>query len=101
LGAASLCLADNRLFLHGENGEVALVEPSPDAYKEKGRFSPPDRPQRKGPMEKAWTYPVVSNGCLYLRDHNMLWCYDVKTASYSSSEKPRGIGASTATVSKL
>ena len=29
-------------------------------------------------MEKAWAYPVVANGRLYLRDQNMLWCYDVK-----------------------
>jgi len=31
-------------------------------------------------MEKAWAYPVVANGRLYLRDHDTLWCYDVKAA---------------------
>lgn len=80
LGPASLCLADGRFYLHGENGEVGLVEPSPEGYREKGRFAPPDQPQRLGPMEKAWVYPVVANGLLYIRDHNLLWCYDVKTA---------------------
>jgi outer membrane protein assembly factor BamB len=80
LGAASVCAADGRLYLHGENGEVALVESSPEAYREKGRFSPPDRPSRSQPMEKSWAYPVVANGRLYLRDHNLLWCYDVKAA---------------------
>lgn len=83
LGAASLCLAGDRLYLHGENGEVALVEPSPDGYREKGRFTPPDQPKRSQPMEKAWVYPVVANGRLYLRDHHMLWCYDIKTSSPS------------------
>jgi outer membrane protein assembly factor BamB len=78
IGAASLCYADGRLYLHGENGEVALVEPSPDGYREKGRFTPPDRPKRSSPMEKSWAYPVVANGRLYLRDHGVLWCYDVK-----------------------
>jgi outer membrane protein assembly factor BamB len=78
LGAASLCYADGRLYLHGENGEVALVEATAEGYREKGRFSPPDQPKRRGPMEKAWAYPVVANGRLYIRDHNMLWCYDVK-----------------------
>lgn len=77
LGAASLCLADGRLYLHGENGEAALVEPSPEGYRLKGRFAPPDQPQRRGPMEKAWAYPVVAHGRLYLRDHGMLWCYEV------------------------
>jgi len=78
LGAASLCYADSRLYLHGENGEVALVESAPDGYHEKGRFRPPDQPQHPNPMEKAWVYPVVANGQLYIRDHNLLWCYDVK-----------------------
>jgi len=81
LGAASICVADGRLYLHGENGEVALVEPSPEAYRLKGRFAPPESPQRKGPMEKAWAYPVVAGGGLYVRDHHMLWCYDVRQAA--------------------
>jgi outer membrane protein assembly factor BamB len=29
-------------------------------------------------MEKAWEYPVVANGRLYVRDVGTLWCYDVK-----------------------
>jgi len=78
LGAASMCYAEDRLYLHGENGEVSLVEPSPEAYREKGRFAPTDRPAHPNPMEKAWAYPVVANGRLYMREHGMLWCYDVK-----------------------
>src|SRR5262249_6337249 len=77
LGAASLCYADGRLYLHGETGQVALVEPSSDGYHEKGRFAPPDQPKRINDMEKAWTYPVVANGKLFLRDQGVLWCYDV------------------------
>jgi outer membrane protein assembly factor BamB len=80
LGAASLCYADGRFYLHGENGEVALVEASPQGYHEKGRFTPPNPPQRSQQMEKAWAYPVVANGRLYIRDHASLWCYDVKAA---------------------
>lgn len=78
LGAAALCFADGRLYLHGENGEVALVEPSPEGYRERGRFSPPGRPKRRSPMEKSWAHPVVAHGHLYLRDHSSLWCYDVR-----------------------
>jgi len=78
LGAASLCFADGRLYLHGENGEVGLIEPTPDSYREKGRFTPPDQPKHPDPMEKSWAYPVVANGQLYIRDHATLWCYDVK-----------------------
>ena len=77
LGAASLCYADGRLYLHGENGDTALVDPSPESYHEKGRFTPPDQPQHSNPMEKAWAYPVVAGGRLYVRDGGTLWCYSV------------------------
>ena len=76
LGAASICAADGMLFLHGEeNGEVALVEASPEGYREKGRFTPPEMPERG--RSKSWTYPVVANGKLYIRELDRLWCYEV------------------------
>lgn len=78
IGAAAICFADDRLYLHGENGSVALVEPSAGAYREAGRFTPPDQPQRRNQMEKSWAYPVVANGNLYIRDHGTLWCYNIK-----------------------
>jgi outer membrane protein assembly factor BamB len=77
LEAASLCYADGRIYVHGENGEVGLVEASPESYREKGRFTPPDQPAHSKQMEKAWAYPVVANGRLYIRDHGSLWCYAV------------------------
>lgn len=80
VGAGSVCYADGRLYVHGENsGEVALVEATPEAYRERGRFTPPDLPTDRGqPAGKAWAYPVVANGRLYIRDLGSLWCYDVK-----------------------
>jgi outer membrane protein assembly factor BamB len=77
LGAASLCYADDRLYIHGENGDIGMIEPSPESYREKGRFTPTGQPQRVNSMEKAWAYPVVSDGRLYIRDNNVLWCYAV------------------------
>jgi hypothetical protein len=75
VGPASVLFADGRLYLHGENGEVALVEAVPDGYEQKGRFTPPNVPDRGS--AKAWAYPVVANGRLYIRDTGVLWCYDV------------------------
>jgi outer membrane protein assembly factor BamB len=76
----ALCYADGRLYLHGENGEVALVEATSEAYHERGRFTPPSLPKRANRMEKAWAYPVIANGCLYVRDTDCLWCYEIKEA---------------------
>jgi outer membrane protein assembly factor BamB len=76
VGAGSVLYADGRLYLHGENGEVALAEATPEAYRERGRFTPPRQPDRG--RSKAWAYPVVANGRLYVRDLGVLWCYDVR-----------------------
>jgi outer membrane protein assembly factor BamB len=82
VGTASLCYADGMLYVRGQGGsgfgkevppKVALVEASPAGYKEKGRFVQPDHGARP-----AWPHPVVANGRLYLRDGNVLLCYDVK-----------------------
>jgi len=77
IAAASLCFADGRLYLHSEDGQVVLVEPSAESYREKGRFNPPDQPMPKNQTEKAWAYPVVANGRLFIRVHSSLWCYDI------------------------
>jgi outer membrane protein assembly factor BamB len=79
IGAGAIFFADGNLYLHGENGDVALVEATPDGYREKGRFSPIDPPDRG--MSKAWAYPVVANGRLYIRDMGTLWCYEVKSGA--------------------
>ena len=76
VGPGSVFFADGCLYVHGENGDVLLVEATPDGYREKGRFTPPDQPKRG--ITKAWAYPVVANGRLYIRDLGVLWCYDVK-----------------------
>ena len=82
-GWASLAYADGHLYLHGINGELALVEASPEAYRIKGRFTPPALPKKKqvGPFpEGAFAYPVISNGRLYIRDLGTLWAYDIKAS---------------------
>lgn len=70
----SLVLADDRLYLHGEDGSMLLVEPNRERYIERGRFHPTYRSDRP-----AWAHPVVANGRLYVRDQGVLLCYDVRS----------------------
>jgi len=73
VGSAAVCAADGRLYVRGyDRGEVALVEATPAGYREKGRFKQPKRS-----TIPAWPHPVVANGGLYLRDQEVLLCYDV------------------------
>jgi outer membrane protein assembly factor BamB len=69
----SVALADGRLYYRTESGTMLLIEPSPKRYIERGRFRQPDRSE-----EPAWAHPVLANGKLYLRDQDVLLCYDVK-----------------------
>jgi hypothetical protein len=69
----SLALADDRLYYRTEDGTMLLIEPNRKHYVERGRFRQPDRS-----YERAWPHPVIANGKLYLRDQDVLLCYDVK-----------------------
>ncbi|HEU4931707.1 MAG TPA: hypothetical protein VFT48_06485, partial [Pyrinomonadaceae bacterium] len=80
-GWGSVASADGLLFCHLISGEVLLVEATPEAYRLKGKFSPPSPPVKKkvGQFpEGAFTYPVISNGRLYIRDLGTLWAFDIK-----------------------
>ena len=78
IAPASLAYADGLLYLHGEDGNVALIEATSEAYRERGRFTPPNQPAHGNGMEKSWAYPVISDGRLYIRDLGTLWCFDIR-----------------------
>ncbi len=79
LGTGSLIYADGCLYcLTAEKGEAALMAASPDGYMELGRFTLPKKSAWRKPSGQVWAHPVVSNGKLYLRDQELLFCYDVK-----------------------
>ena len=66
--------ADGALYFREEDtGTMVLLAASPAGCEEKGRFPQPDRAP-----EKAWPHPTIANGKLYLRDQDLLLCYDVK-----------------------
>jgi len=68
----SLALADGRLYLRAEDGAMLLIEPNRERFVERGRFEQPDRSE-----SPAWAHPVIANGKLYLRDQDVLLCYDI------------------------
>lgn len=73
VGQASIVAADHRLYLRGEEGSVALVDIDPTGYHERGRFRQPERT-----AFATFAHPVVAGGRLYLRDADLLFCYDIK-----------------------
>ncbi|MBN2290801.1 MAG: PQQ-like beta-propeller repeat protein, partial [Pirellulales bacterium] len=69
----SIALADGRFYYRTEDGTMLLIEPNKEKYVERGRFDQPDRSE-----SPAWTHPVIANGKLYVRDQDILFCYDLK-----------------------
>ena len=51
----------------------AAIEATPEGYKEMGHFDQPNRSDKN-----SWPHPVVAGGRLYLRDQDVLLCYEVK-----------------------
>jgi hypothetical protein len=71
-GSISLTYADGMLYLRYANGYVALVDPKATAYKEVSIFKVPNG------TDNCWAHPVVVDGKLFIREKDILWCYDVK-----------------------
>lgn len=71
-GSAAVTMVGNNLLFRYQTGEIASIVATPDSYQLKGHFMPD---HQEG---KSWSHPVVVDGKLYLREQNVLMCYDVR-----------------------
>lgn len=71
-GSAAVSFADGNLIFRYESGDLALIEATPKDYILKGSF------KADQVLGKAWAQPVICGGKLYLREQNVLMCYDLK-----------------------
>jgi outer membrane protein assembly factor BamB len=58
-GPGNVILVDGKLVALGDAGQLVLIDPSPEGYKELGRFH--------AVTGKCWSTPAMSNGRLYVR----------------------------------
>jgi outer membrane protein assembly factor BamB len=72
-GSAAVLYADGNAIFRWEDGTIGLIEANPREYKLKGSFKQSDRSRAA-----AWSHPVVVHGKMYIRDQDVLLCYDVK-----------------------
>jgi outer membrane protein assembly factor BamB len=68
-GAGNVVLAGNDLVALSDDGQVVLVEATPDAYKELART--------KAINGKCWSTPALSNGRLYVRSTKESACLEL------------------------
>lgn len=78
-GKGAVTYADGMLYCQDENnGTVVLAEASPQGWKEHGRLTLSPQSKNRASRAKIWTHPVISGGKLYLRDQDLVYCYDVR-----------------------
>lgn len=70
--SAAITAADGMLFFWYDKGLVAVVAAQPNEYKVLCTFATPEK------TTSSWAYPVISDGRLYIRDHDNLFCYDIR-----------------------
>jgi len=73
VGKGSLSYADGNLYILSENNIVGLVEATPTAYREKGRFTIKDQGL------PSWAHPVIAGGRLFIRNQGTLTAYDIRS----------------------
>jgi outer membrane protein assembly factor BamB len=79
LGKGAIAYADGRFYCLSEDaGELALISASSEGWEEHGRFTLEPQTKIRKEKGKIWTHPVIADGKLYLRDQDLLFCFDVK-----------------------
>jgi outer membrane protein assembly factor BamB len=75
-GSAAVVYADNRLYFRYQNGKMVLIEANPEQLKVVSSFQLPEPTVRS--HSQSWAHPVIASGKLYLRDQQVMYCYDIK-----------------------
>jgi len=79
LDKGAIAYADKRFYCLGEEtGDVVLIDASAEGWKEQGRFTLDPQSELRSERGRIWTHPVIADGRLYLRDQELLYCFDVR-----------------------
>jgi outer membrane protein assembly factor BamB len=81
--SGSITAADGMLYLYTDTGEVGLAAADPKDFNVVGKFKLPEHskyPSSRASSKdsKTWAHPVVANGHLYVRDAELIFCYDIQ-----------------------
>jgi outer membrane protein assembly factor BamB len=79
-GKGPLIAADGYLYCVGESQDLIVHAPASPTMKLAiaESFKLPETSERRKSQGRLWTYPAIANGKLYIRDQELLFCYEVK-----------------------
>jgi outer membrane protein assembly factor BamB len=72
-GSAAILYADGHLYYRYQDGTMALVKVNPNKEEVVSKFKLPNDSGKP-----SWPHPVICDGKLYIRDMDVLMCFDVK-----------------------
>ncbi len=75
-GSAAYLYADGHFYVRHQDGTMLLIKVNPNKYEEVSRFK---LPYDSG--KPSWPHPVIVDGKLYIREQDVLLCFDVKEKS--------------------
>jgi outer membrane protein assembly factor BamB len=79
LGKGTCTYAAGHLICVDENdGTVVLATAKPNKWQEISRFKLAPQTSIRKKEGRIWSHPVVVNGRLYLRDQDLIFCYNVQ-----------------------
>lgn len=78
LKAGGIVAAEGRLYVLDDAGTVAMLAASPKAFQVISQFKLPELSKQRKSRGGVWTYPALSDGKLYVRDQELVYCYQVK-----------------------
>jgi outer membrane protein assembly factor BamB len=76
-GYGQLVLSDGYLIVQCEEGDIALVEATPQAHREVRRI--------EALNSRTWNHPAVADGKLLLRNDRQMMCYELGTVEAARS----------------
>ena len=86
VGSAAVIYVNNRFIFRYQNGVVALLKADGSGFIIQGKLQIPDA------GGDSWSHPVVANGCLFLREQNVIYAHDIKRTDATSVATPESLG---------
>jgi hypothetical protein len=78
LKSGAVVAADGRYYAIDETGFFGIIEAKPGSFKQLAKSELPELSKNRKSRGAVWTHPVISDGKLYLRDQELIFCYEIK-----------------------
>jgi len=80
-------IADDKVYVRTQKGKMLLGRVDAEGWKQLAEFSPPLQQSN----QPSWTFPVIAQGHLYIRDYDHLYRYDIRAVQAPRDKEPDAV----------